>query len=283
MQSRRVGGGVVATARKKWFKVADSLTQEPISNDHLATMIRLMGAMNQRWARDGLTAEESRTIALRPGDLMEVTGKGTLSSARATLQGAAEHVSMSVDADVSVTRITWPKWSEFQGIDSREQGSSGEKPGRKTPPPHTQTQDAYADAKRREETVPSAPPSAPKKARGKSPQVAFPGAMTEDAWRELGEQHGVDPDHLYAAARDWAAETDRRYAANGWRLAIGRALRDRWSWTAPLFGTSGPPRRRTYADDVSDQNAETFRQVVAEFDADNEEPVALFALPGGGE
>jgi len=145
--------------------------------------------------------------------------------------------------------------------------------------------DSDSDSKSEEkrETAPSAPSRAPKKSRGKAPQVAFPGAMTTEQWTALGLEHSVDPQRLFDLAEAWAGETDRRYAANGWRLAIGRALRDRWSWTTPLFGASGPARRRTYADDVSDQNAETLRQYAADLYAepDGDEPVPLFAIPGG--
>jgi len=47
--------------------------------------------------------------------------------------------------------------------------------------------------------------------------------------------------------------------------------------------SSPPSRRRTYADDVSDQNAETLRQYAADLYAepDGDEPVPLFAIPGG--
>jgi len=45
---------------------------------------------------------------------------------------------------------------------------------------------------------------------------------------------------------------------------------------------AAPPRRRTYADDVSDTNAETLREYARSlgFDSDDE-PVELFAIKGG--
>jgi len=153
----------VATPRKHWFKVADSLTQEPFSNDELATLIRLMGELNQRWARDGLSADQACSILLRPGDLMSCTGTGSLARARRVANALAVHVSLTVDAQGTNTLIKWPKWSIFQGLDTREQGKPGENPGQKTPPPQDarrKTQDAPARQKkeRSQATAASAAP-----------------------------------------------------------------------------------------------------------------------------
>lgn len=61
--------------------------------------------------------------------------------------------------------------------------------------------------------------------------------MTDQDWLDLGANHGVDPDRLRDLVAKWAGEKDRRYAAKGWRMAVDRALRDRWAWTSSLFAT----------------------------------------------
>ena len=38
-----IGGSYMATARKHWFRVMDSIGRDDLTNDELATMIRLMG------------------------------------------------------------------------------------------------------------------------------------------------------------------------------------------------------------------------------------------------
>lgn len=148
----------MATPRKHWFRVADSLTQEPLTNDELASLIRLMGELNQRWARDGLSPQEACAIVLRPGDLMSCTGSGSLARARRIVHALATRVSLIIDEQGKNTRITWPKWSEFQ----RLQSDPGENSGKKSPPPQDarrKTQDAPAVREKRQRPSAAAAPS----------------------------------------------------------------------------------------------------------------------------
>lgn len=291
----------MTTPRKHWFKVADRLTVEPMSNDHLATLVRLMGAMNQRWARDGLTAEESRTIALRAGDLMEVTGKGTLRSARHTLQGAAEHVSMSITTQGSITSINWPKWSEFQGLDSREQGSGGEIPGQKMPPPHTHTHTHTQDAGKERDSPPPA-------ASGADVQSAWDSMRAEaislgvTSWRSQpgAEQARVirarlrdyEPADLVAAVRGYVGKHGGLHARDGFapsrHFTVTTVLRaskiDGYIECAELPVSPGGSGPESAAQARSRRNREAARAALQDYSDDSPasaDASPLQAIPGG--
>lgn len=133
----------MATQRKRWFRVADSLGQEPIPNDELATLLRLMAELNTRWARDGLGPEEACTILLRPGDLASLTGCSSLARARRIAHSLETYVSLKVEELGANTRLTWPKWSEFQQLTSPKLPEEFPEAAPKLPPP----QDAPARRK----------------------------------------------------------------------------------------------------------------------------------------
>lgn len=148
----------MATARKAWFRVADALTKEDLSNDELATLIRLMGELNTRWARDGLTAEESGCITLRAGDLLSCTGSASLARARRIVHALAARVSLIVSTHGTNTTIEWRKWPEFQGLTAREQGKPGENSTRGLPPTPTPPHDAHAHAPKERDEGGEKPP-----------------------------------------------------------------------------------------------------------------------------
>ena len=121
----------MATPRRHWFKVADSIAREPWSNDQVATFVRLLAFLNSRRARDELGPEEASRCVLRPGDLSEITGRYTLRSARYQLDLLGDVVSITVQHRGELTSIEWLKCAEFQGWASE----SREIPGRKMPSP----------------------------------------------------------------------------------------------------------------------------------------------------
>jgi len=135
----------LATARKHWFRVADSILREPWTRDVKLTMILLAAWLNQRWARDGLSAEEACHATLSRGALLEITGRSQLKSAAKSLRTLSEVTSISVEVEGEFVSICWPKFAEFQGLapDTRENR------GRQSPPPQTPPQDANADARKR--------------------------------------------------------------------------------------------------------------------------------------
>lgn len=119
----------MATPRKHWFRVADSILREGWDDSTLATMVRLMATMNQRWARDGLSAEEASVINLRAVDLLPLTNRTRAAAARVVLMACARAAQMTVTFDAAGCMISWPKFAIFQGYDSP-------KLPRDPPPPH---------------------------------------------------------------------------------------------------------------------------------------------------
>lgn len=110
----------MSTPRKNWFKVPDSIAFDAMSNDQLATLIRLQGYMNTRWARDGKRAEDRGTVSLNSRMVMTLTGKGRRDVAVTLLRSLADVSSMSVRCLGDVVEIGWPKYAEFQCSPSRE-------------------------------------------------------------------------------------------------------------------------------------------------------------------
>lgn len=110
----------MATPRKGWFKVADSVGAETWSNDEAATFLRLCAHLNTRWARDGLTAAEACRTTLRWTALCSLTGSGSLARARSIIDRLAIDVSLTVIRQGTDTVLVWPKFAIFQGYASRE-------------------------------------------------------------------------------------------------------------------------------------------------------------------
>lgn len=127
----------MATPRKHWFKVADSVLREEWSNDTLATHVRLMAWLNQRWARDGIEHEKAGSAVIGGFDAMAITGVkrahvalqrlashplvAGLTSARASLVGVCPSSGALLENTQSPTAVLleWSKFSEFQEYGSR--------------------------------------------------------------------------------------------------------------------------------------------------------------------
>lgn len=109
----------MATHRKRWFKVADSVAVEPWSNDQLATFIRLCAYLNTRWARDGLRGGDAGRAQLSRANVMAISGKRRLDVAQTLLSSLADVASMSVEHQANVTLIEWRKYPIFQGYESQ--------------------------------------------------------------------------------------------------------------------------------------------------------------------
>lgn len=219
----------MATPRKNWFKVPDSVAFDDLSNDELACLIRLQAYMNTRWARDGKSESERGRCSISPAIAKQITGKHRADVAATSLRHLADIASISVRYDGEVASIEWPKYAEFQETTSRE-----------TPPPSpiSKTSPSQDFTNKKEEKREIATASRSTRSPRSAP-AAFPGSMTGSDWDALGRKHGVDPSQLLEIAADWAGEKDRGYTAAGWSKAINRALRDRWEWTRSLFAVPG--------------------------------------------
>ena len=130
----------MTTPRKAWFRVPSAILHE-IPHEHRGTLVSLVALMNDRWARDGLTAEQATSIALGRGDLMNLTGHGRPGYCTAALCRALAHTSAEVylhGTDPVPTRylpgtdpvpgwygpgtvtVKWAKVADYQGWHARE-------------------------------------------------------------------------------------------------------------------------------------------------------------------
>ncbi len=87
----------MATPRKHWFRVADSIADEDFRNDELAFLIRLMAALNTQWARNGLSAEDACRITLSESALMSLADVRRPDAAMGILARLQQKLSISVD------------------------------------------------------------------------------------------------------------------------------------------------------------------------------------------
>lgn len=207
----------VATHRK----TAEMFTE----NDLLATWVRLGILAVERFAD-----RTSNSFRVSDRELMAITGKGRLDVARTLLSRLAHVSPTSASRDGDVWLISFPNFGKKQGFGFRN--------GAKTGASSSSSPTATATKAKEQEREPA---SRAARAPRKSPDVSFPGAMVQRDWDELAARHGVDPVRLEEVAAAWAGEHDRRYAPKGWRMAIDRSLRDRWSWTASLFARPAAP------------------------------------------
>ncbi len=123
------------TPRKRYFRVADAILREPWPRDVKLMLVLLMAWLNQRWARDGLSADEAGRAILSRSALAEITGRYRLDSARKALRKLADHVSITIEVDGDFTSIRWPKFAEFQNYPAETGPSPGLEAAPSVPPP----------------------------------------------------------------------------------------------------------------------------------------------------
>lgn len=87
----------MSTPRKHWFRVADSVSHEPWSNDVAAAFMRLGAHLNTRWARDGRSAADACRDRLSVGVAMSITGARSFQAAVERLAELASHVSIEIE------------------------------------------------------------------------------------------------------------------------------------------------------------------------------------------
>ncbi len=121
----------MATPRKHWFRVADSVALEPWSNDVAATFMRLLAHMNTRWAREGLSPEDACRVLIPARTLMTLTGSQDARTAQRRIQKLATTVTIRCKfietmrgAGGKACSLEWPKYAEFQGLTARESPES---------------------------------------------------------------------------------------------------------------------------------------------------------------
>lgn len=200
----------MATPRKHWFRVADSVAHEPWSNDVCATFVRLLAHLNTRWAREGRTAEEACHVVLSRGTAMQLTGSGSLARARSILRELATHVTLVIDEQGANTSVRWPKFAEFQRLESEHGAALKVHRFPALPSP----QSAPAPAPARLKTTDPQPP----RTVAAAPAIALNGTHREDLRASI---RAVWPRCQAAASRHgrrWGKLTESRVVSLAARL-----------------------------------------------------------------
>jgi len=203
----------LATPRKRWFRVADSVLYEGWDDKTLATMIRLSAYLNTRWAREGLDAESAGRGTMPPQAALLITNTSRIDRALAALRQLAASFDsaggLAVSWDGASVTYAWPKYAEFQQF-----------PTPKMPPPRP----------------PPRPPPTKSKNKSKKPaptrrstRTFPPEGLSVEEQQSLvswAAAKGFGPDLVDAkveAIRDWALAKDVRRA--DWVATIRGAIR----------------------------------------------------------
>lgn len=242
----------MATPRKHWFRVADSILFEGWDDNQLATMVRLSAYLNTRWAREGRTPDEACRAVLDAADLAKITGKRRRDVALKSLQRLANVTAMSVEVRGEVAEIFWPKWSDFQQL--RSPSSPETAPSARRP---RKTQDAPADTRERR----------------RKPARVCPDHLTDGEREAIArwalEQPIPIPREKLGPAwgrfRDWAISKDER--KQDWAAAFRNALSKGWV----LDGGSAAQQR-------VDRTKQAAREAVSMLTT---KPLALAIVEGG--
>lgn len=152
----------MATPRKRWFKVADSILREPWTAEERGIILGVCAYLHQRWSRDGIDAETAGEASLTNADLHAITGRSHRPSSLKSLSNALDLVTSSVKDCGKTVEISWPKFAEFQELSTRPAGNVRGA----TAPSETETEtETEKKKKRRRKTV-------AKRAKKASPSTA---------------------------------------------------------------------------------------------------------------
>jgi len=140
----------LATPRKHWFRVEDSIRGQGWDNDVLAMAVRIMALLNTQWARNGITdPDEACRITLGPGVLADCAGCQSVARARSVLRRLEVGSRLTWNASGTDTSIYWPKYAEVQELRTPRLPESLPRAARESPSPlplpqtlpQTQTED----------------------------------------------------------------------------------------------------------------------------------------------
>ncbi len=117
----------MATPRKHWCKLFDSILREDWDDATCATVSRLMAWFNQRMGRDGLPESERGRAWIGGHDAMSITKKerphvALQQLARLPLEAGWTTGSARLDSEQRPTRVwlEWPKYAEENKVVARE-------------------------------------------------------------------------------------------------------------------------------------------------------------------
>lgn len=237
----------MATPRKNWFKVPDSIAFDNLTNDELAGLIRLQGYMNARWARDGRKENERGRADLDSRLMMMITGKRRADVAAKSIERLANIGEMFIQHNADTIEIFWPNYAIFQESDSR-----------KLPSPRLLQEQEQEQEEEGEKEAPPAPvadatPRAPRRVLIEKPEN-FPDD-SKVRLREWAGRKGFDRDLLNAGLdtfRDWVpVKPPYRRTIEQWEGAFKKILRE--GVVDGKIGRSDAKTRPAYRRDESGQ------------------------------
>jgi len=175
----------LATPRKHWFRVQDSILHEPWPLEVVGLSVKLMAYLNTRWAREGLTPEEACKAVLSPEALLALTVSRQITRAERVLDALVTRTGLVVEKFGESYSLFWPKFSEVQGFATP--GMPRERP--QISPSASASASAPAG---REESEEEAAPSVPAAA------AAAPPAAPAERWASLLAREPGTPDEKVA-------------------------------------------------------------------------------------
>lgn len=104
----------MATERKKWFKVAESILREDMTPTQRSTFLGLLAWFNQRRQRDGHRGRRAQEASIPPGDLLTITLQPRLELAREFLLDIEKRFDLTIEERGVFTWVQWPNLSKFQ-------------------------------------------------------------------------------------------------------------------------------------------------------------------------
>jgi hypothetical protein len=104
----------VATPRKHWFRVADSVLRDELTRDQRSTFVGLLAWFNQRRARDGHRGRRAQEGSIPPGDLLTITLTDSLELAREFLRDLQKLFELRIEERGVFTFVEWPNLAKFQ-------------------------------------------------------------------------------------------------------------------------------------------------------------------------
>ncbi len=235
----------MATPRKRWFRVADSLLREDLSRDQRSTFLGLLAWFNQRRQRDGHIGRRAQEAAIPPGDLLTITLSASLDEARKCLADLRERFELKIEPRGTFTFVEWPKLAEFQEWERPSAGRHSA-PGSARPAPLPTP------------TPKPSPKPKPKKKRGRASVAPRPHEADGDEAPAVGQEllfpkPPAKPaperlsDHDLERMREWAEEHVPWLSRGG--LKADRSLETYVATVLEHFG-AGTKRRSDWVKSV---------------------------------
>lgn len=115
----------MASDRRAYFLMADSILHEGWDDTTIADLARLSAYLNTKWARERRSAEDAGTAWLSPQDCMLVTGTASPARARRRLSALPARARVSLSAREEMrgralgVYLEWPKFVDFQQYKNR--------------------------------------------------------------------------------------------------------------------------------------------------------------------